>query len=149
MHCTEDIMKHLSFLHQIRLQVTLGILVIFVFSIRFNLFLINGFFLCYCCDPFFLTLISYLVYIVVSFYFDTVNILSSRESSGPLSIARTLSTSMYNKQQVHKRYLGHLSSVYCVSFDRSGKYIFTVSFTFLHSCYLFLFFLSSTYSFFY
>lgn len=55
-----------------------------------------------------------------------VRSLSARESCGPLTVCKTLSTFLYSKKQMHRRYLGHLSSVYCVAFDRSGKYIFTV-----------------------
>ncbi|KAH6927271.1 hypothetical protein HPB50_001232 [Hyalomma asiaticum] len=36
-----------------------------------------------------------------------------------------LSTQFYVKAQLFRRLLGHLSSVYCVLFDRSGNYIFT------------------------
>ncbi|XP_065293659.1 bromodomain and WD repeat-containing protein 3 isoform X1 [Dermacentor albipictus] len=38
---------------------------------------------------------------------------------------RQLSTQFYVKAQLFRRLLGHLSSVYCVLFDRSGNYIFT------------------------
>uniref|UniRef100_A0A5F8GPZ8 Bromodomain and WD repeat domain containing 3 n=1 Tax=Monodelphis domestica TaxID=13616 RepID=A0A5F8GPZ8_MONDO len=36
-------------------------------------------------------------------------------------------SSSYQQMKMHKRILGHLSSVYCVAFDRSGRRIFTVS----------------------
>uniref|UniRef100_A0A8C3K959 Bromodomain and WD repeat-containing protein 1 n=1 Tax=Calidris pygmaea TaxID=425635 RepID=A0A8C3K959_9CHAR len=36
-------------------------------------------------------------------------------------------TSTYQHMKMHKRILGHLSSVYCIAFDRSGRRIFTGS----------------------
>uniref|UniRef100_A0A7N4PC28 Bromodomain and WD repeat domain containing 3 n=1 Tax=Sarcophilus harrisii TaxID=9305 RepID=A0A7N4PC28_SARHA len=36
-------------------------------------------------------------------------------------------SSSYQQMKMHKRILGHLSSVYCVAFDRSGRRIFTGS----------------------
>lgn len=36
-----------------------------------------------------------------------------------------ISTSIYKKTQLLKRTVGHLSSVYCVLFDRTGRYIIT------------------------
>ncbi|KAL1435995.1 hypothetical protein MTO96_010754 [Rhipicephalus appendiculatus] len=41
------------------------------------------------------------------------------------SCRQQLSTQFYVKAQLFRRLLGHLSSVYCVLFDRSGSYIFT------------------------
>ncbi|RWS23081.1 bromodomain and WD repeat-containing protein 3-like protein, partial [Leptotrombidium deliense] len=41
-----------------------------------------------------------------------VHTLSSREANGPCNIKHILSTDIYAKQQMHKRQLGHLSSVY-------------------------------------
>ncbi|KAL3204436.1 hypothetical protein MRX96_011452 [Rhipicephalus microplus] len=41
------------------------------------------------------------------------------------SCRQQLSTQFYVKAQLFRRLLGHLSSVYCVLFDRSGNYIFT------------------------
>ncbi|KAF6036259.1 BRWD3 [Bugula neritina] len=32
---------------------------------------------------------------------------------------------MFNNYQLHRRFVGHLSSVYCVLYDRTGRYIFT------------------------
>ncbi|XP_076372727.1 bromodomain and WD repeat-containing protein 3-like isoform X2 [Tachypleus tridentatus] len=51
--------------------------------------------------------------------------LYARESSGPMKCAHLVTSKMYVKQQLYRRMLGHLSSVYCVLFDRTGKYIFT------------------------
>ncbi|XP_016085415.1 PH-interacting protein-like [Sinocyclocheilus grahami] len=36
-------------------------------------------------------------------------------------------TAVYQHMKMHKRILGHLSSVYCVTFDRTGRRIFTFS----------------------
>ena len=52
--------------------------------------------------------------------------LISRENSGPLSQRQLLPSKCYDRFTRHRRLLGHLSSVYCVSFDRTGRYIFTV-----------------------
>ena len=51
----------------------------------------------------------------------------SRENSGTLSQRQLLPTKCYDRYIRYRRLLGHLSSVYCVSFDRTGRYIFTVS----------------------
>ncbi|XP_013776730.1 bromodomain and WD repeat-containing protein 3-like [Limulus polyphemus] len=51
--------------------------------------------------------------------------LYAREASGPMKCIHLASSKMYAKQQLYRRMLGHLSSVYCVLFDRTGKYIFT------------------------
>uniref|UniRef100_A0A663FEQ4 Bromodomain and WD repeat-containing protein 1 n=1 Tax=Aquila chrysaetos chrysaetos TaxID=223781 RepID=A0A663FEQ4_AQUCH len=41
--------------------------------------------------------------------------------------AHLFPTSTYQHMKMHKRILGHLSSVYCIAFDRSGRRIFTGS----------------------
>lgn len=51
--------------------------------------------------------------------------LISRELSGPKPITHLWPTRCYERYEHYKRILGHLSSVYCVSFDRTGAYIFT------------------------
>lgn len=48
-----------------------------------------------------------------------------RESSGPCTRKLTVTNHFYRKAQLQRRTLGHLESVYCVLFDRSGKYIIT------------------------
>lgn len=53
--------------------------------------------------------------------------LISRENSGPLTQKQLLPTKYYENYSKFRRLLGHLSSVYCVAFDRTGRYIFTVS----------------------
>lgn len=47
--------------------------------------------------------------------------------SGPIIRQHTIPPSFYSKQSLLRRTLGHLSAVYCVLFDRSGKYIMTVN----------------------
>ncbi|CAL1275181.1 unnamed protein product [Larinioides sclopetarius] len=56
---------------------------------------------------------------------NIAQVLISRESSGPVSQTHTFTSKLYARPQVYRRLLGHLSSVYCVLFDRTGKYIFT------------------------
>lgn len=57
-----------------------------------------------------------------------VQVLYGRESSGPITRKLAVTTKFYEKLDLLRRSLGHLSAVYCVLFDRSGKYIITVSF---------------------
>ena len=54
-----------------------------------------------------------------------VKILQGRENSGPLSRREAVPTSFYKKIQLYRHTLGHLSAVYCVLYDRTGKYIIT------------------------
>ncbi|GFT51026.1 PH-interacting protein, partial [Nephila pilipes] len=56
---------------------------------------------------------------------NIVQALASREYSGRLSCSHMFTPKVYARQQPYRRLLGHLSSVYCVLFDRTGKYIFT------------------------
>jgi hypothetical protein len=68
--------------------------------------------------------------LIINFNFfihSTVNSLISRENSGPLTLRQLLPTKCHDRFRKYRRLLGHLSSVYCVSFDRTGRYIFTVS----------------------
>lgn len=58
---------------------------------------------------------------------NLARVIFGRESSGPLTRKLAIPTSFYSKQSLLRRTLGHLSAVYCVLFDRSGKYIITVS----------------------
>ncbi|XP_076307639.1 PH-interacting protein-like [Tachypleus tridentatus] len=51
--------------------------------------------------------------------------LYTREANGSMKCHHLVSSKIYSKQQLYRRMLGHLSSVYCVLFDRTGKYIFT------------------------
>lgn len=51
--------------------------------------------------------------------------LQARRLGGPVSIKRTIPTEIYTRINLHRKLMGHLSSVYCVCFDQSGQYIFT------------------------
>ncbi|XP_021706973.1 PH-interacting protein [Aedes aegypti] len=56
---------------------------------------------------------------------NIVKVLYGRESAGPIIRRQAVPTSFYSKQTLQRRTLGHLSAVYCVLFDRTGKYIIT------------------------
>ena len=55
----------------------------------------------------------------------------SRRLNGSYRLRQLVPTAVYQHMKMHKRILGHLSSVYCVTFDRTGRRIFTVR---LHAC---------------
>uniref|UniRef100_A0A669DRE7 Bromodomain and WD repeat domain containing 3 n=1 Tax=Oreochromis niloticus TaxID=8128 RepID=A0A669DRE7_ORENI len=48
-------------------------------------------------------------------------------ATGTGRFGQVLPSSSYQHMKIHKRILGHLSSVYCVAFDRTGRRIFTGS----------------------
>lgn len=54
-----------------------------------------------------------------------MKILQGRENSGPFNRLDVVSPSFYNKLQLYRHTLGHLSAVYCVLYDRTGRYIIT------------------------
>uniref|UniRef100_A0A7M4G0F3 Pleckstrin homology domain interacting protein n=1 Tax=Crocodylus porosus TaxID=8502 RepID=A0A7M4G0F3_CROPO len=56
-----------------------------------------------------------------------VDTLFSRKLNGRYRLERLVPTAVYQHMKMHKRILGHLSSVYCVTFDRTGRRIFTGS----------------------
>ncbi|KAM4663406.1 bromodomain and WD repeat-containing protein 3 [Discoglossus pictus] len=56
-----------------------------------------------------------------------VNITFARKLTGCARFHHIFPTSTYQQIKMHKRILGHLSSVYCVAFDRTGRRIFTGS----------------------
>uniref|UniRef100_A0A452VH67 Bromodomain and WD repeat domain containing 3 n=1 Tax=Ursus maritimus TaxID=29073 RepID=A0A452VH67_URSMA len=58
---------------------------------------------------------------------NVVNITSARQLTGCSRFSHIFPSSAYQHIKMHKRILGHLSSVYCVAFDRSGRRIFTGS----------------------
>uniref|UniRef100_A0A8C3XGY6 Bromodomain and WD repeat-containing protein 1 n=1 Tax=Cyanoderma ruficeps TaxID=181631 RepID=A0A8C3XGY6_9PASS len=58
---------------------------------------------------------------------NVVHILSARQLTGCGRFSHLFPTSTYQHMKMHKRILGHLSSVYCIAFDRSGRRIFTGS----------------------
>lgn len=51
----------------------------------------------------------------------------SRRLNGSYRLRQLVPTAVYQHMKMHKRILGHLSSVYCVTFDRTGRRIFTVN----------------------
>lgn len=57
--------------------------------------------------------------------FPSVHVLQGRENSGPMSRQEAIPTKFYSKMQLYRHTLGHLSAVYCVLYDRTGKYIVT------------------------
>uniref|UniRef100_A0A3Q2ZW49 Bromodomain and WD repeat domain containing 3 n=1 Tax=Kryptolebias marmoratus TaxID=37003 RepID=A0A3Q2ZW49_KRYMA len=56
-----------------------------------------------------------------------VSIMGGRQTTGTARFGQALPSSSYQHMKIHKRILGHLSSVYCVAFDRTGRRIFTGS----------------------
>lgn len=50
----------------------------------------------------------------------------AREMSGAIPRSRFLMPNTYSALQVQRKTLGHLSAVYCLVFDTTGRYIFTV-----------------------
>lgn len=59
-------------------------------------------------------------------FFLTVKVLMGREAGGSITRKLLIPTGFYSKTKLLRRTLGHLSAVYCVLFDRSGRYIVTV-----------------------
>uniref|UniRef100_A0AAX7VKN3 Bromo domain-containing protein n=1 Tax=Astatotilapia calliptera TaxID=8154 RepID=A0AAX7VKN3_ASTCA len=58
---------------------------------------------------------------------NVVSIMGARQATGTGRFGQVLPSSSYQHMKIHKRILGHLSSVYCVAFDRTGRRIFTGS----------------------
>ena len=52
--------------------------------------------------------------------------MGARQTTGSARFGHAQPTSGYSCLKLHRRILGHLSSVYCVAFDRTGRRIFTV-----------------------
>uniref|UniRef100_A0A8C6XUR3 Pleckstrin homology domain interacting protein n=1 Tax=Naja naja TaxID=35670 RepID=A0A8C6XUR3_NAJNA len=50
-----------------------------------------------------------------------------KKLNGKYRLEHLIPTAVYQHMKMHKRILGHLSSVYCVTFDRTGRRIFTGS----------------------
>uniref|UniRef100_A0A8C4RP08 PH-interacting protein n=1 Tax=Erpetoichthys calabaricus TaxID=27687 RepID=A0A8C4RP08_ERPCA len=50
-----------------------------------------------------------------------------RKLNGSYRLGQLVPTAVYQHMKMHKRILGHLSSVYCITFDRTGRRIFTGS----------------------
>ncbi|KAM8954150.1 PH-interacting protein [Pelodytes ibericus] len=55
------------------------------------------------------------------------NTIFARKLNGKYKCENLVPTAVYQHMKMHKRILGHLSSVYCVTFDRTGRRIFTGS----------------------
>uniref|UniRef100_A0A8C5F4Z3 Bromo domain-containing protein n=1 Tax=Gadus morhua TaxID=8049 RepID=A0A8C5F4Z3_GADMO len=58
---------------------------------------------------------------------SVVSIMGARQATGAARFDQAVPTLTYQHMKTHKRILGHLSSVYCVAFDRTGRRIFTGS----------------------
>lgn len=56
-----------------------------------------------------------------------VEVHRAKQLTGYAKFSTSFPGSMYQHIKMHRRILGHLSSVYCVAFDRTGHRIFTVS----------------------
>ncbi len=53
--------------------------------------------------------------------------MGARQKTGVARFGHALPSCTYQHMKMHRRILGHLSSVYCVAFDRTGWRIFTVN----------------------
>lgn len=51
--------------------------------------------------------------------------ISRRELGARMDLNQVVQPEYFKRVNMHKRILGHLSCVYCVCFDRSGRYILT------------------------
>ena len=51
--------------------------------------------------------------------------LNKRQTCGSMDGTSVLQPEFFRSMNIHKRILGHLSAVYCVCFDRTGRYILT------------------------
>lgn len=58
-------------------------------------------------------------------YIPPEKVLIGREYGGPVRRKLLVPTSLFSKTKLLRRTVGHLSSVYCVLFDRTGHYIIT------------------------
>ncbi|XP_069802237.1 bromodomain and WD repeat-containing protein 1 [Dendropsophus ebraccatus] len=58
---------------------------------------------------------------------NIVNVHHGKHLTGAVSFNSAFPVTMYQQIKMHKRILGHLSSVYCVAFDRTGQRIITGS----------------------
>lgn len=56
----------------------------------------------------------------------SVSVMGARRVTGAARFGHALPSCTYQHMKMHRRILGHLSSVYCVAFDRTGRRIFTV-----------------------
>uniref|UniRef100_A0A672MJG3 Bromodomain and WD repeat domain containing 3 n=1 Tax=Sinocyclocheilus grahami TaxID=75366 RepID=A0A672MJG3_SINGR len=58
---------------------------------------------------------------------NIVSIMGARQKTGVARFGHAVPSCTYQHMKMHRRILGHLSSVYCVAFDRTGWRIFTGS----------------------
>ncbi|XP_073808252.1 bromodomain and WD repeat-containing protein 3 isoform X3 [Danio rerio] len=58
---------------------------------------------------------------------NIVSIIGARQKTGVARFGHAFPSCAYQHMKMHRRILGHLSSVYCVAFDRTGRRIFTGS----------------------
>uniref|UniRef100_A0A8C1QQD3 Bromodomain and WD repeat domain containing 3 n=1 Tax=Cyprinus carpio TaxID=7962 RepID=A0A8C1QQD3_CYPCA len=58
---------------------------------------------------------------------NIVSIMGARQKTGVARFGHVFPSCTYQHMKMHRRILGHLSSVYCVAFDRTGQRIFTGS----------------------
>ncbi|XP_070615885.1 bromodomain and WD repeat-containing protein 3 [Erythrolamprus reginae] len=58
---------------------------------------------------------------------NVVTLIGARQLTGYGRFSHLFPVSFYQHIKMHKRILGHLSSVYCIAFDRAGRRIFTGS----------------------
>lgn len=56
---------------------------------------------------------------------NVVQVLYGRQAAGPITRRLVVTPCFYSKLDLIRTTLGHLTAVYCVLFDRSGKYIIT------------------------
>ncbi|KAI4892671.1 hypothetical protein NFI96_022685, partial [Prochilodus magdalenae] len=57
---------------------------------------------------------------------NMVSVMGGRQATGVSRFGHALPSCIYQHMKMHRRILGHLSSVYCVAFDRTGRRIFTL-----------------------
>uniref|UniRef100_A0A8C4THR2 Bromodomain and WD repeat domain containing 3 n=1 Tax=Erpetoichthys calabaricus TaxID=27687 RepID=A0A8C4THR2_ERPCA len=60
-------------------------------------------------------------------HYPSFSIAGARQTIGFARFNHVVPSSTYQHVKMHRRILGHLSSVYCVAFDRTGRRIFTGS----------------------
>lgn len=77
-------------------------------------------------------LIIFSVYINISNYpvlseLILVQNIIGQETGGPMYRRFIVTPRLYSCQQLQRETLGHLSAVYCLLFDHTGRYIVTVS----------------------
>lgn len=56
---------------------------------------------------------------------NITNVLVGREMSGQISRCVAMSPMRYSQLQIHRKTFGHLSPVYCLLFDSTGRYVIT------------------------